>query len=126
MLDYFIIRASKYITFFIRRCSEMFVELRLLVTGIHIGIAIVWVKWLLFIGWGVYTVVRTMRFLDQRQFLISLMKRSHLTFTLAGSVVIGTGVLLGTVLGPIHHWNIIWNTRYGNIWIIEISLRLSN
>lgn len=85
--------------------------------GFHILLAIIWVGGVLFVGWGVYPAIRKMTFSNQRVFLSALMKHTHWLYTLAGTGVILTGVILGTVLGPIKHWSDIWNTSYGNTWI---------
>ncbi|MCM3567622.1 hypothetical protein [Neobacillus mesonae] len=95
-----------------------------LVTGIHIFLAIIWVGGILFVGWGVYPAVKSLQFADQRQFLTSMMRKTHWLFTLAGAGVITTGVLLGTWLGPIHHWNDILNTYYGNIWVTAFFIAI--
>ncbi|WP_458415117.1 hypothetical protein ACNQFZ_10065 [Schinkia sp. CFF1] len=91
-----------------------------IILGLHIILAIIWVGGLLFIGWGVFPAIRHLKFVDQRQFLLALMKWSHWLFSLAGFGVILTGVILGTALGPIHHWEDIWNSLYGNLWITAL------
>ncbi|MCC3357934.1 hypothetical protein [Bacillus sp. REN16] len=91
-------------------------ELYLLLKGFHILLAIIWVGGLLFMGWGVFPALNILKVPEQRLFLKTLMKRSHWKFTLIGAVVIITGILLGTVAGPIDSWHDVWHTRYGNIW----------
>lgn len=91
-----------------------------IVLGLHIILAIIWVGGLMFIGWGVFPAIRHMKFVDQREFLLALMQWSHLLFTLVGIGVILTGVILGTLLGPIKHWGDIWHTTYGNLWVTAL------
>ncbi|TRM13103.1 hypothetical protein FH966_16050 [Lentibacillus cibarius] len=96
-------------------------ELRQLTLFIHILLAITWVGGVFFIGWGVFPVVRKMAFVQQRQLLLALMQWSHKLLTAAGIGVIVTGLLLGTIFGPIENWNNIWKTSYGNIWITAFT-----
>ncbi|UJL46689.1 hypothetical protein KFZ58_01650 [Virgibacillus sp. NKC19-16] len=63
---------------------------------------------------------------NQRQFLIQLMKWAHHLFALIGTGVIATGILLGTVFGPIHSIDVIWNTPYGNIWLAALLIGIFN
>lgn len=98
--------------------------MRQILLGIHIFLAIVWVGGILFIGWGVYPVARTIPFSEQRRFLHSLMKWSHMLFLLAGCGVIVTGVLLGTAVGPIRKWHDLWHTSYGSIWFASFVIAL--
>lgn len=95
-----------------------------LLLGIHIFLAIIWVGGILFVGWGIYPVARKMPYEEQRVFLQSLMQWTHLIFAGTGIGVITTGILLGTVLGPIKHWETIWNTTYGNIWVTALIIAL--
>jgi copper resistance protein D len=92
--------------------------------GVHIFLGIIWVGGILFVGWGVYPAAKTIKVAEQRQFLLSLMKRTHLIFTLVGAGVITTGILLGTVLGPIKSFDILWNTAYGNLWLTALIIGL--
>ncbi|GAB3803310.1 hypothetical protein GCM10028868_30070 [Virgibacillus kimchii] len=78
----------------------------------------------MFIGWGVFPATLKLTLSKQRYFLITLMKNTHYLFTLAGAFVIITGILLGTVFGPIRTWDILWNTTYGNIWIAALIIGL--
>lgn len=96
--------------------------MREIILLIHILLAIVWAGGIMFIGWGVYPASLKLSLSIQRQFLIFLMKWSHHFLTLAGFFVVVTGILLGTVLGPIHSWNTLWNTTYGNIWLAALSI----
>lgn len=99
-------------------------ELRQALLFVHILLAITWVGGILFIGWGVYPAVRKMIFIQQRQVLLALMQWSHKFLTGAGAGVIITGVLLGTVFGPISQWSDLWETRYGNIWLSALIIGL--
>ena len=91
-----------------------------IILTLHITLAIIWVGGLMFIGWGVFPAIRHMKFVDQREFLLALMKWSHRLFTLAGLGVILTGMILGTLLGPIKSWGAIWHTTYGNLWVTAL------
>lgn len=91
--------------------------MREILLGIHIFLAIIWVGGVLFIGWGVYPAARILPFRIQQRFFLSLMVHSHRFFTVAGIGVILTGVLLGTLVGPISQWGDIWTTAYGHTWI---------
>ncbi|SFD95914.1 hypothetical protein SAMN05216238_106149 [Lentibacillus persicus] len=97
-------------------------ELRQALLIVHILLAITWVGGILFIGWGVYPALRKMTFLQQRQILLALMQWSHKFLTGAGAGVILTGILLGTVFGPISQWGDIVDTRYGNIWFTALVI----
>lgn len=97
--------------------SQMSWEMRQILLGIHIFLAIVWVGGVLFIGWGVFPSVRKMAFAKQRQFLLALIQWSHGLLTAAGVGVIVTGIILGTIAGPIKQWGDLWNTSYGSIWL---------
>ncbi|GGK03462.1 hypothetical protein GCM10007063_27090 [Lentibacillus kapialis] len=87
---------------------------------VHILLAIMWVGGILFIGWGVYPAVRNMNVVTQREILLRLMQWSHKYLTGAGAGVILTGILLGTVFGPISQWYDVIDTRYGNIWLTAL------
>lgn len=91
-------------------------EVRQILLMVHILLAIIWVGGVLFVGWGVFPAARTLTYKVQREFFHALMKWTHWLFTLAGTGVIATGTLLGTVGGPIKTWNDIWQTTYGHIW----------
>ncbi|OZU87167.1 hypothetical protein CIL03_18385 [Virgibacillus indicus] len=96
--------------------------MREIILLIHILLAIVWAGGIMFIGWGVYPASMKLSLSIQRQFLITLMKWSHHFLTLAGFFVVLTGIILGTVLGPIHSWNMLWNTDYGNTWLTALGI----
>jgi len=99
-------------------------EIRQILLGVHVLLAIVWVGGILFISWGVYPAARTMSPPKQRLFFRSLMQWTHWPFTLAGAGVIATGVLLGTAAGPIRHWYAVWYTSYGKIWLASLIIAL--
>ncbi len=99
-------------------------EIRQIILGIHIFLAISWVGGVFFIGWGVFPSVRKLAFAQQRQFFLALMSWSHGILTTAGAGVILTGIILGTVAGPIDQWNDIWHTRYGMIWFTALIIAL--
>lgn len=99
-------------------------ELRQALLFVHILLAITWVGGILFISWGVYPAVRKMIFIQQRKVLLALMQWSHKFLTGAGAGVIFTGILLGTLFGPISQWRDLWETRYGNIWLSALIIGL--
>ncbi len=83
------------------------------VLWLHIVIAILWVGGVMFVGWAVYPASNTLNRTEQRNFLTALMKHTHWLFIIEGLGVIFTGVLLGTVLGPIDQWSDLYTTLYG-------------
>ncbi|WP_164216013.1 hypothetical protein [Virgibacillus sp. YIM 98842] len=98
--------------------------MRELLLVVHIFLAIIWAGGIMFIGWGVFPATLKLSLARQRYFLISLMKNTHYLFTLAGTFVIFTGILLGTVFGPIKTWGFLWHTTYGNIFIAALIIGL--
>lgn len=99
-------------------------QLHQIVLGIHIFLGIVWVGGILFVGWGVYPAVKTMEVSAQRKFLYTLMNKTHVLFSLVGVGVIATGIILGTVLGPIKSIDILLNTTYGKLWLTALIIGL--
>lgn len=95
-------------------------EIRQLILGIHIISAITWVGGVLFVGWGVLPASRKLPFTIQRRFFLSIMEWTHWLFTIVGFIVIMTGVLLGTIFGPLKNWSAILDTTYGNIWLTAL------
>lgn len=87
---------------------------------IHIFLACIWVGGILFVGWGVYPAAAKMELHVQRRFLLTLMNHVHHLFTLAGFGVILSGILLGTVFGPIHSIDMLWHTAYGKTWLAAL------
>lgn len=102
----------------------VFMGMHHILLSLHIILAIVWVGGVLFVGWGVYPAAKILPFEIQRQFFLSLIHWTHWLFTIAGSGVILTGILLGTALGPIRHWNDIWQTNFGSTWIAALIIAL--
>ncbi|PAV29702.1 hypothetical protein CIL05_10040 [Virgibacillus profundi] len=96
--------------------------MREIILLIHILLAIVWAGGIMFIGWGVYPASMSLSLTIQRKLLTSLMKWAHHFLTLAGFFVIVTGILLGTILGPIRTWDILWDTAYGNTWLAALLI----
>jgi len=99
-------------------------EIHQILKFMHILLGIAWVGGILFVGWGVYPAAKKLEISVRRKFLFALMKHTHLLFSLIGAGVILTGILLGTVLGPINNWNAIWHTTYGNIWFTALMISL--
>jgi len=99
-------------------------NMRVILLTIHIMLGITWAGGIMFIGWGVFPATLHLRLADQRQFLIKLMKGTHHLFTFIGALVILTGILLGTVFGPLHSLDAVWNTSYGNIWLTALIIGL--
>src|SRR5690625_1069774 len=100
----------------------MLLLIRQIILIIHILLGIIWVGGILFVGWGVYPAVKTMEIPNQRLFLYTMMKRTHILFSLAGASVIFTGVLLGTTLGPIQQWRDLLNTTYGTLFLAALFI----
>src|SRR5690625_5204862 len=103
----------------------MLLYIRQIVLVIHILLGIIWVGGILFVGWGVYPAVKKMKIQDQRFFLYSMMKHTHLLFSLAGAGVIFTGIILGTVLGPIKQWNDLFTSTYGNLFFTALLIGIA-
>jgi|HigsolmetaAR206D_1030411.scaffolds.fasta_scaffold02358_6 putative copper export protein len=82
----------------------------------HILFAIVWVGGLFFIGWSAVSAYKHMPYKEQRLLLRRLMKWFHLPLLCAGIGVIVTGILLGTLSGPIRDWKSIWHSTFGHLW----------
>ncbi|SDQ26525.1 hypothetical protein [Virgibacillus salinus] len=99
-------------------------EVRQIILGIHIFLAINWIGGVMFIGWGVFPSVRNMAFAQQRKFFLALIQWSHRFLTAAGTGVILTGIVLGTIGGPIKNLDDIWHTSYGNIWLTALLIAL--
>lgn len=89
---------------------------------IHILLGITWVGGIMFIGWGVFPATLHMTLENQRQFLIRLMKGSHHLFSFIGAMVIITGVLLGTVFGPIKSLDTLLHSTYGHLFLTAFIL----
>ncbi|WP_028782181.1 hypothetical protein [Thalassobacillus devorans] len=96
--------------------------MRELVLFIHILLGVMWAGGILFIGWGVFPAAAKMPVERQRTFLIGLMKHTHYLFTMAGTGVVLTGIILGTVFGPLHSWDTIRSTTYGHLWLTALSI----
>lgn len=96
--------------------------LRQIILIAHIFLASMWIGGILFVGWGVFPATTTFSFETQRQFLLALMKWVHHLFSLIGSSVIITGILLGTTFGPIRSWQVLWDTTYGNTWLAALII----
>lgn len=93
-----------------------------LVLGLHILLAIAWSGGILFVGWGVFPSVKKLDFLQQQRMLTALMERIHHLLTLLGSLVIVTGILLGTVLGPIKSLDALWQTSFGHKFALALLI----
>lgn len=96
--------------------------IRLLLLWMHILFAIIWVGGILFVGWGVFPASKALSYKNQRRFLKALMEHTHLLLTTAGIVVIGTGLLLGTIFGPIYAYEQFLTTSYGQKLLIAFTL----
>lgn len=99
-------------------------ELRQLLLWIHIFSAIIWVGGILFVGWGVFPAARKLPYTIQRKFFLSLMKWTHTLFSVAGLIVILSGVLLGTIFGTLKSWHVIVSSTYGNIWLTALIIAI--
>src|SRR5699024_11618353 len=47
---------------------------------------------------------------------------THWLFTGLGSIVILSGILLGTIMGPISNWGDVLHTTYGQIWFTALVI----
>lgn len=92
------------------------------VLWLHIVIAILWVGGVMFVGWAVYPASNKLDRAQQRTFLTALMKHTHWLFVIEGIGVIFTGILLGTILGPIDQWSDLYTTMYGRKFIAAFFL----
>lgn len=99
-------------------------QLHQLVLGTHIFVAMLWVGGVMFIGWGLFPAIRKWSYSEQRKIFATVMAWAHWPLTLAGCFVIATGILLGTVLGPINQWADIFQTRYGLTWLTALLIGL--
>ncbi|RNF40348.1 hypothetical protein [Planococcus salinus] len=116
----------------------MFWIVHQIVLSVHILLGITWVGGILFVGWGVFPAAEKLDYISRQRFLISLMQGVHHLFTLVGSGVIVTGVLLGTVLGPVRQLDSMFHSAYGHnllmaftvgvltlLWGVFVSYRFS-
>lgn len=76
----------------------------------------------MFIGWGVYPVARKMPPTTRIPLFRSLLHWSHWPLLAAGSTVIATGALLGTIFGPIRSWEALLSTTYGHLWLTSLLI----
>lgn len=93
-----------------------------LVLGLHILAAIAWAGGILFVGWGVFPTLKKFDYIEQQHILKTLMETVHMWLTAFGAFVIVTGILLGTVLGPIKQWDTLWQTSYGHKFLFALLL----
>ncbi len=98
--------------------------IRQLLLTVHILLAVIWVGGILFVGWGVFPAARKLSYSVQQKLFVAVMEWTHWLFTLAGAGVILTGILLGTVFGPISSLHDIWSTTFGNLWMGAFLLAL--
>jgi putative copper export protein len=94
------------------------IHLREVILFVHILLGIVWFGGILFVGWGGYPAAGKLPVREQRLFLYTMLKHSHLLFTLAGIGVIATGIMLGTALGSLHSWTMVTSTHYGQLFLL--------
>src|SRR5699024_3007427 len=83
---------------------------------------ILWVCGVLFIGWSIFPAVRFFSYKNQRIIFHDLMQGTHWLFTGLGSIVILSGILLGTIMGPISNWGDVLHTTYGQIWFTALVI----
>lgn len=98
----------------------MFIRQMLLLLHVLLGIA--WVGGVLFIGWGVFPAAKKITLRQQRLLFLSLMRGSHRIFVLLGIGVIISGILLGTVYGPVKDVEILFHSVYGQRWLIALMI----
>jgi len=100
----------------------MYWAIHQIVLGIHILLGIAWVGGILFVGWGVFPVAKKLDTLSRQKFLVLLMQWVHHKFTMIGSGVILTGLLLGSFLGPVRELETALNSAYGNNLIMAFII----
>lgn len=91
-------------------------DLRQLLLGFHILLGIIWFGGVLFVGWGVFPASQKLQPTAQREFLSQLMAWVHWPFSLTGIGVIVTGIILGTIGGPLKSWEAVLTTSYGHLF----------
>lgn len=90
------------------------------VLALHILLAITWVGGVLFVAWGVFPASHILTYENQRLFLQKMMKNTHWILTSIGIGVIASGIMLGTLLGPIRSYDTLFGTPYGQKWLTAI------
>ncbi|XKE96278.1 hypothetical protein LG326_08310 [Metaplanococcus flavidus] len=100
----------------------MYWMLHQIVLSIHILLGIAWVGGILFVGWGVFPVAAKMDTMSRQKLLVMLMQWIHHKFTFIGSGVILTGLLLGSVLGPVRDFDTAMNSAYGHNLILAFTV----
>src|SRR5699024_186994 len=98
------------------------IEVRQIFLFIHILFAIIWVGGILFVGWGIFPALRKFSYENQRVVLLAIMTHAHLWLTLIGIIVIVTGYLLGTILGPLSSFNQMIETPYGHKFLTALTI----
>ncbi|HLR43288.1 MAG TPA: hypothetical protein VK067_08635 [Pseudogracilibacillus sp.] len=101
----------------------MFTIRQLLLFG-HILFAMMWVGGIVFVGWGVFPVMKKLAIHTQRTFLTNFMKHTHRLFTMLGFFVIVTGLLLATVFGPMSSLEQMMQTAYGQKVLFALGLAI--
>lgn len=99
-------------------------DLRQLILGIHILLGIIWFGGILFIGWGVFPASQKLKVTVQREILFHLMSWIHWPLTFAGIGVITSGIIIGTVGGPIKTWDSLILTSYGRLFLTAFIIAL--
>lgn len=102
----------------------MNLDIRYIVLFIHILLAIIWFGGVLFIGWGVFPASQKLKPTIQQNFLSNLMFWVHWPLTFTGLSVIISGIILGTVLGPLKSWDSIFSTTYGHIFTTALIVSI--
>lgn len=95
----------------------MLMTIRELTLFIHLLFGIMWLGSIIFVGWGIYPIMRHFDYDTRQKILYRLMKHIHLILALLGLLTITSGVVLGTVLGPVHSFTFLFETRYGQLFL---------
>lgn len=95
-------------------------DLRQVLLGVHIFLGIMWFGGILFVGWGVFPASQKLKPNLQREFLSNLMAWVHWPLTLTGLGVITTGIILGTLGGPLKSWELVFSTTYGRLFMVAL------
>src|SRR5699024_3094909 len=90
------------------------------VLALHILLAVTWVGGVLFVAWGVFPASHILTYENQRLFLQKMMKHTHWILTSISIGVIASGIMLGTLLGPIRNYDTLFETPYGQKWLTAI------
>src|SRR5690625_4590849 len=102
----------------------MICNVRQFILGIIIFIGIVWFGVVVLIDWCVFLASHKLILTVHRIFLSHLMTWVHWPLTLVGGSVITTGIVLGTVSGPLKSWEAVMTTSYGRLFLTALIIAI--